>query len=136
MTRCEIRRTLSAMIDFDRQSVFKLSACVPDEVRSDLVPLLVDGEDVVLAFKGARDFVAFTNKRVIAVNVQGMTGKKRDFSSLPYAKIQAFSVETAGTFDLDAELELWFSGLGKVKFEFKGASDIRQIGQMIGQFVL
>ncbi|HEY7008511.1 MAG TPA: PH domain-containing protein [Jatrophihabitantaceae bacterium] len=124
------------MIDFDKQSVFKLSACGPDEVRRDLAPLLVDGEDVVSAFKGARDFVAFTNRRVVAVNVQGMTGKKRDFSSLPYAKIQAFSVETSGTFDRDAELDLWFSGLGKVRFEFKGSSDIRQIGQMIAQFVL
>lgn len=45
-------------------------------------------------------------------------------------------METAGTFDLDAELELWFSGLGKVRFEFKGGSDIRAIGQMIGTFVL
>ncbi len=126
----------SAVIDFDRQSVFKLSACSPDEVRDDLMPLLIDGEDVVSAFKGARDYVAFTTKRVIAVNVQGMTGKKRDFSSLPYAKIQAFSVESAGTFDRDAELELWFSGLGKIKFEFKGTSDIRKIGQMIGRFAL
>jgi hypothetical protein len=65
-----------------------------------------------------RDYVAFTSKRIVAVNVQGMTGK--DFTSLPYSKIQAFSIESAGTFDLDAELELWFSGLGKVKFEFKG----------------
>jgi hypothetical protein len=50
---------------------------------------------------------------LIAVNGQGMTGKKRDFTSLPYNKIQAFSIETAGTFDLDAELDLWFSGLAR-----------------------
>jgi hypothetical protein len=49
------------------------------------------------------------------VNVQGITGKKRDFTSLPYSKIQAFSVETAGHFDLDAELDLWFSGVGNVR---------------------
>jgi hypothetical protein len=48
-----------------------------------------------------------------------MSGKKRDFTSLPYSKIQAFSIETAGTFDLDSELDLWFSGLGKVRLEFK-----------------
>jgi hypothetical protein len=64
------------------------------------------------------------------------TGKKRDFTSLPYSKIQAFSVETAGTFDLDAELDLWFSGLGKVRLEFKGKSDIRQLGHMIATYVL
>ena len=46
-----------------------------------------------------RDCVVFTSKRIIAVNVQGISGKKKDFTSLPLAKVQAFSVETAGTFD-------------------------------------
>ncbi|GHD06187.1 PH domain-containing protein [Zhihengliuella salsuginis] len=58
------------------------------------------------AFRGIRDFVALTVKRIIAVNVQGIAGKMRDYTSLPYTKIQSFSVETAGTFDLDAELDL------------------------------
>jgi hypothetical protein len=90
----------------------------------------------VACFKAMRDFVVFTNKRVVAVNVQGMTGKKRDFTSLPYSKVQAFSIETAGTFDLDAELDLWFSGLGKVRLEFKGNADVRALGQMIASYVL
>jgi len=83
-----------------------------------------------------RDYVAMTNKRLIAVNVKGMTGKKRDFTSLPYSKIQAFSIETAGSFDMDAELDLWFSGVGKVRLEFKGGTDIRQLGQMIATYAL
>ena len=124
------------MIDFANGSVFKLSPCNPDDITPAIAPLLIEGESSVLAFKTVRDFVVFTNKRLIAVNVQGITGKKRDFTSLPYSKIQAFSVETAGTFDLDAELDLWFSGLGKVRLEFKGKADIRQIGQMIAHFVL
>jgi len=76
-----------------------------------------------LSFKGMRDSVVFTNKRLIAINVQGLTGKKRDYTSLPYSKIQAWSIETAGRFDLDAELELWFSGLGRVRLDFKGQVD-------------
>ena len=124
------------MIDFANGSVFKLNPCNPEEIAPAVAPLLIEGEMGVAAFKSVRDFVVFTNKRLIAVNIQGITGKKRDFTSLPYSKIQAFSVETAGTFDLDAELDLWFSGLGKVHLEFKGKADIRQIGQMIAQFVL
>jgi len=89
-----------------------------------------------LAFKGMRDPVVFTDKRLISINVQGMTGKKCDYTSLPLSKIQAWSVETAGRFDLDSELELWFSGLGKVRLEFKGNVDIRHIGQLIGHHVL
>lgn len=124
------------MIDFTNGSVFKLGQCDPAEIYDGIAPLLVQGEQVIASFKTVRDFVVFTDKRVLAVNVQGMTGKKRDFSSLPYSKIQAFSVETAGHFDLDSELELWFSGLGKVKFDFKGRANIVQLGQLIASYVL
>ena len=124
------------MIDFSKASVFKLSPCDPKDVAGSVAPLLIPNEDILLAFKSVRDFVVFTSKRLIAVNVQGMTGKKRDFTSLPYAKVQAFSVETAGTFDLDSELELWFSGLGKVRLEFKGRADVQRIGHLIAAHCL
>lgn len=124
------------MIDFSNGSVFKLSACSTQDFESEIAPILIPGERALSAFKTVRDFVVFTDKRLIAVNIQGITGKKRDFTSLPYSKVQAWSIETAGTFDLDAELELWFSGLGKVRLEFKGRSDIRQLGQMIAAYVL
>lgn len=78
----------------------------------------------------------FTTKRIFAINVQGLTGKKKDFTSLPYSKIQAFSVETAGLLDLDSELELWFSGLGKVKFEFTSDANVSAICRMISERVL
>ena len=63
-----------------------------------------------------------------------MTGKKKDYTSLPFAKVQALSL-TAGTFDLDAELELWFSGLGRVEFEFKGKTDV-DLNKLIAHYVL
>ncbi|GAA4935754.1 PH domain-containing protein [Actinoplanes utahensis] len=124
------------MIDFSSPSVFKLTPVDPGAVYQQVAPLLINGEQLVYAFKTTRDFVTFTNKRLIAANIQGMTGKKVDFTSLPYSKIQAFSIETAGNFDRDAELELYFSGLGKVRLEFKASSDIRQLGQMIATYVL
>ena len=96
----------------------------------------VEGESIISTFKGIRDGVVFTNKRIIAINVQGLTGTKKDFTSLPYSKIQAFSVETAGVFDLDSELELWFSGLGKVKFEFVKNANVSAICKMISDRVL
>ena len=122
------------MIDFQNGSYFKLKAT--NTVHNDLTQLLIPGEQIIGTYQSIRDYVTFTNKRVIAVNVQGMTGKKKDYTTLPYAKIQAFSVETSGVFDLDSELELYFSGLGKVKFEFTGSSNIVAIGQTISQFIL
>lgn len=124
------------MIDFQNGTFFKLSPIDPQSLGQEIAPILVPDEEVLSAFKGIRDSVLFTNKRVIAINAQGMTGKKRDYTSLPYSKVQAFSVETAGTFDLDAELDLTFSGLGTVRFEFKGQVDIRAMAQLIGSYVL
>ncbi|MDT5223384.1 MAG: hypothetical protein QOG19_791, partial [Mycobacterium sp.] len=127
----------AGMIDFQSGGVLaRLGPSDPRAIAAELAPILVDGETVYLSFKGMRDSVVFTNKRLITVNVQGLTGKKRDYSSLPYSKIQAWSIETAGRFDLDAELELWFSGLGQVRLDFKGQVDIRTIGQLIGSHVL
>lgn len=122
------------MIDFKNGSFIKLKKTqdTPQSVEA----LLIEGENVIGTYKGLRDYVTFTTKRIIAVNVQGMTGKKRDYTSLPYSKVQAFSVETAGVFDLDSELELYFSSLGKIKFDFSGASDIVEIGRIISQYIL
>lgn len=124
------------MIDFKNGSVFKLRPGSVDEIGPLVAPLLIQGEHIVACFKAVRDSVVFTNKRLIAVNIQGVTGKKQDFTSLPYNKVQAFSIETAGHFDLDGELGLWFSGLGMVHLEFKGNVNIQQIGHMIATFVL
>lgn len=125
------------MIDFQSGGLFaRLGPSNPQEAAAELAPILVEGEAVYLSFRGMRDSVVFTNKRLITINVQGMTGKKRDYSSLPYSKVQAWSIETAGRFDLDAELEMWFSGLGRVRLDFKGQVDIRAIGKLIGSYVL
>lgn len=124
------------MIDFQNASYVKLGQVPVSEVAAQVSPLLIEGEDLFAAYKGMRDYIAFTSKRIVAVNVQGLTGKKKDYTSLPYAKVQAFSIETAGTFDIDAELELWFSGLGKVKFEFKGKTDVGYLNKLIAHHVL
>lgn len=124
------------MIDFQNASLIKLHMSDFGEYADRVKPLLVPGEDVVWTFKAMRDGVVFTNKRIIAINVQGITGKKIDFTSLLYKNIQAFSVETAGTFDLDSELDLWFSGLGKVRFEFTKGVNIIAISNFIAQKTL
>lgn len=124
------------MIDFNNSAFVKMKQVSPGPLMGDIQPLLINGEQVIGAYKAMRDYCVFTNKRVISVNVQGMTGKKKDFTSLPYSKVSAYSVETAGVLDMDSELEMYFSGLGKVKFEFTGQSNIVQIGQIISTYIL
>lgn len=124
------------MIDFKNGNVFKLKGTDEKDALKLVSPLLIYGEQILSAFKTVRDMVIFTDKRVIAVNVQGITGSKKDFTTLPYSKIQSFSIETPGTFDMDAEMELYFSALGSVRFEFSGSVDVHKLSSTICEHIL
>lgn len=124
------------MIDFENNSVFKLSPVAPESMMERVGPLLVEGEIIIAAFKAIRDSVVFTSKRVIAVNVQGITGKKVDYTSLPYSKVQAYSVESSGLFDLDCELDLFYSGIGRIRFELRGKVNVVELSRQIAAHIL
>lgn len=124
------------MIDFKNATYLKLKQVDNSQFAGVITPMLIQGEQIISTYKTVRDGVVFTNKRIIAINVQGITGSKKDFTSLPYSKISAYSVETAGTIDLDSELEMWFSGLGKVKFEFKNNANVTEICRIISTYAL
>ena len=125
-------------INFNKESVWNLKPINANSVRSELNGLLVEGEFVAAAFQTVRDQLIFTNKRIVAIDVQGLTGKRKSFASMPYSKIQYFSIQTPGFAELfpDSELFLMFTNGFTAKFEFKGAVDIGQIGRMISEYVL
>ena len=80
-----------------------------EKTERELENILTPAENVELAFSLIRDLIVFTDKRLILVDKQGVTGKKTTYKSYPYRSISRFSVETAGHFDLDAELKIWVS---------------------------
>ena len=124
------------MIDFKNASFLKLKPVDDKTFASTVSPMFTDGEFIIGCYQSIRDGIVFTNKRIIAINVQGITGKKKDFTSLPYSKIQAYSIETAGALDNDCELDLWFSSLGNVRFEFVHTMNIAEICKLISEKVL
>ena len=80
------------------------------KVQGEFDKVLAPGERVEHAYQLFRDYFVFTSKRLVLVDKQGLTGSKVEYHSIPYKSITHFSVETAGTFDLDAELKIWLSG--------------------------
>jgi hypothetical protein len=78
-----------------------------EEAKNELENILIPKEEIEAAFKLIRDLIIFTDKRLILVDKQGITGKKVEYHSIPYGSISHYSVETAGTFDLDSELKIW-----------------------------
>jgi hypothetical protein len=100
----------------------------PADLNKRLDGVLIDGEQPQLAFKLIRDFFVFTQYRIILVDIQGMTGSKVDYMSIPYRSITRFSVETAGTFDLESELKIWVSGSETpIAKTLKKGTDVRGI---------
>ncbi|MCH4895412.1 MAG: PH domain-containing protein [Marinifilaceae bacterium] len=94
--------------------------------------ILAQGESIEFAYSHIRDKVWFTNKRIIAMDVQGITGKKREFRSFPYSKISSFSIETAGTFDGDSDFKIWISGVGLFEIKFLRSIDIKEVAKYMG----
>jgi hypothetical protein len=104
--------------------------------EKDLGDLLSASETVEHAYKLIRDLIIFTNRRLILVDKQGMTGKKVEYHSIPYKSITHFSVETAGTFDLDAELKVWVSGSSEpIQKTFNKQLNIYKVQSVLSDFV-
>lgn len=106
--------------------------------QKELQDVLMPEEKVDLVFKLVRDLLVFTEKRLIIVDKQGMTGKKVEYKSIPYRSISRFSVETSGHFDLDAELKIWISSaeLPAESLQFKSDDSIVAIQKALAQAVL
>jgi hypothetical protein len=107
------------------------------EVQREYSKVLGANEQVEKAYKLIRDMFIFTNKRLILVDKQGLTGKKVEYHSIPYRSITHFSIETAGHFDLDAELKIWISGNAlPLQKQFNKNLNIYELQSVLAEYVL
>ena len=109
-----------------------------EELQSEYGKLLIHGEDIELGYKLFRDLLIFTTKRLILIDKQGLTGSKVEYKSVPYKSISRFSVETAGTFDLDAELKIWISSeqLPSISKQFNRSVNVYDVHRVLATYVL
>lgn len=105
----------------------------PEDFLSAHGHCLVGGEDVHVVFKTVRDWIAFTSWRVIHVDVQGITGSKKQYMTIPYRAINAYAIESAGTFDLDGEIKIFTSGLGAIQFKIGRDSDVAGLQSLMAE---
>lgn len=127
-------------INFNRNSIFDLKPINSSDIRPEVGKLLIDGEKVLYAFKTIRDQLIFTNKRIISIDVQGITGKRKEFATMPYSKIQFFTVQTPAFMEIisDAELYIMFSNGFEATFEFKNSKVdiVGDIAKVISNYIL
>jgi len=109
----------------------------PEKLQKELEPFLIPGEQVQIAYKIIRDGFVFTNKRLILIDKQGVTGSKVEYMSVPYKSIIRFAKESAGTFDLDAELKIWLSSTHEpIVKKFNKSANINDVYAMLSRYVL
>ncbi len=113
------------------------SECDPKEAQAEFQQLFLPDEEVHRAYKLIRDAFLFTPRRLIMADRQGISGIKVEYQSLPYKSITRFSVETAGTFDLDAELKIWISGTSApIQKQFNKKVNVYEVQQALAHYVL
>jgi hypothetical protein len=107
------------------------------ELTKEFSEILIDDEIIESAFAVLRDKWVFTNKRLILLDIQGLTGNKREYMTIPYRSVDRYSIETAGTLDDDCEMKLWIKGMAEplVK-EFKRNTDIKGLQRALSSHVL
>lgn len=125
-------------ISFNKESIFNLKPIDISDVRNDVNGLLIPEEEIIAAFRTVRDQLIFTNKRIISVDIQGVTGKRKSFTTMPFSKIQYFTIQTPGFMEIipDSEIFIMFADGTTATFEIKGNVDIGKIGRSISQYVL
>ena len=107
------------------------------KIQAAFAQILAPGERVEHAYQLIRDYFVFTDKRLVLVDKQGITGSKVAYHSLPYKSITHFSIETAGTFDLDAELKIWVSGTAApFQRQFNKKLSIYEVQAVLASYVL
>jgi Protein of unknown function (DUF1696). len=109
-----------------------------EELQKKYGQLLTDDENIELGFKLIRDTFIFTTKRLILIDKQGLTGSKTEYKSIAYKAISRFSVETAGTFELDAELKIWVSSEANpsIKKQFNKSVNVYEVQKVLAYHVL
>lgn len=109
-----------------------------EQLINDYGKLLIEGEEIELGFKLLRDTFIFTTKRLILIDKQGLTGSKTEYKSITYKSISRFSIETAGTFDLEAELKIWVSSEEhpSIKKQFNKSVNVYDVHNVLAHHVL
>lgn len=107
-----------------------------NEIKAQFENVLVENENIEAAFSLFRDKMIFTNKRIIFLDKQNVTGSKKEYLSVPYHAVSVFSVESAGTFDADAEIKLWVKELGQITKKVGKNTDTMQIQKILASYIL
>ena len=101
------------------------------EICKNVQELLLDGEQIVGAYKTVRDQAVFTSHRIFIVDMQGVTGTRQEIFVLPYRKIVHFGdpLQTS-------QLTVCYADEHEMKFGFIGQEELLAVAKAISRCIL
>lgn len=111
---------------------------LPEEQMRELVrEYLLPEERIEKGYQIVRDLIFFTDKRIIIVNHQGLTGKKIEYQMIPYKSINRYIIETPGSLDTDYSVKLFISGnIEPLEKQFRKTVNIQELNEILSRFIL
>ena len=131
-----VLREINIIMETVEKNLVALKQMSPEDGKELWGQFLLPDEMVFGVYKGIRDSLVITDRRLIIIDVQGLTGKKKEVMFVLFSKVVSFAVETAGTLDFSAEMKFWLSGIGGIKINFVPNTDIFGIGRFLSRKII
>lgn len=126
------------MMEFPEKPMDNLIRIKEKELCKNAQALLLETEMVIGAYKTVRDQVVFTSRRIIMVNMQGVTGTRQEIFVLPYREVLHYGIQTAGFGDplQTSQLTVCFADGHEAKFGFIGQEELFAVANAISRCIL
>ena len=126
------------VMEFREKPMQNLIRIKEKEICKNVQELLLDGEQIVGAYKTVRDQAVFTTHRIFIVDMQGVTGTRQEIFVLPYRKIVHFGIQTAGFGDplQTSQLTVCYADAHEMSFGFVGQEELLAVARAISRCIL
>lgn len=103
---------------------------------SSIDPMLIPDEMICRTYQFFAFGVVFTNKRIVIIKPGEMVKTQTEYVSLPFNRIQAYSIAASNGLGFNSGLTIWCTGLGSIKLGFASKAAAFEASEIISMYVL
>ena len=103
---------------------------------SSIDPMLIPDEMICRTYQFLAFGVVFTNRRIVIIKPGEIIKAQTEYISLPFNRIQAYSIAASKGHGLNNELTIWCTGLGSIKMGFASKAAAFEASEIISMYVL
>lgn len=105
--------------------------------RPTIEKFLAEGETLVALVSNSHDGVAFTGRRMIIFISDGVGKRKMTIDSIPYGKINLYSVTATGhKLKKHAVMEISVNEIPEIKLKFAPGTDVTEYNRILSNYII